>query len=132
MTSAPDGIECRNRGYVSGLCEAGRCVVTDADMRPHEVCKKVQQPYTKRYINKCRTSIAYILPHDDRTKAERTLEKKIDDLLRYDIVIRLVHLPDGGYNIVQTPLLHIGTRQSLGDPGQSSGTVQGAADFSSQ
>lgn len=45
-------------------------------------------------------SLKFSLSDEERRDAEKTLEERISDQLRYDMAVRLVGMPTGGYNIV--------------------------------
>jgi len=93
---------CRLSGGAPGVCDGrGICSVdVEAAKGGKRFCRKVRDPYYGIYVRKCSTSTAFVLPAEKRSEAEATLRKNIGKELRYDMEVRLVPLPDGGYNIV--------------------------------
>lgn len=91
---------CTASSGAPGLCTEGRCEVGEADLVGTKNCERMYDAYYGEYRTVCDKTLAYILPEEERAEAERDIEKAIAKQLRYDMAVRLVPVPGGGYNIV--------------------------------
>ena len=114
VISTTDGVPCETSGDAPGRCVSGRCVldqsVADRDQRCEELKRRTSKP------RRCGGGLSYRLPVDKWEQERERIRKRISDEVRYDMLIGLVELSTGGYNITTTNLRTRDDVRGLVDP----------------
>jgi hypothetical protein len=112
---APEGSDCLLSSGVPGTCVASKCEIPDTDVARSRKCRTVRTVFGS--YEDCTTRAVRIrLSQEDLAAEAAKIEKKIADGVLYDVMVSLVPLADGGYNILVFNRRSRGTVQGLVDP----------------
>ena len=114
VDSHPDGILCETSGDAPGRCVLGRCVVDRSLLDRTQRCDELKRRTPKP--RRCRGGLSYRLPEKKWERERERIRKRISDEVRYDMLVGLVELSTGGYNIITTNLRTRDDVRGLVDP----------------
>ena len=105
----PDGKNCKTSGDAAGKCVFAQCIMDREQAASREKkCRYVRGYYGKQ--KKCRNGLRFLLAEEKWEKERKRIRDRISNEVRYDMLVGLVELPTGGYNIITTNLR---TRQEV-------------------
>lgn len=124
-----DGEQCQTSSDAPGTCNAGRCKMDRelASKRRKTNCRQVHDRWG-RARRHCDRSLRFLLSDEKLREVRKTIRERIQEQMRYDTMVSLIELPDGGYNILTTNLRSRDKVRGLVDPSFVAFTMAGYTD----
>jgi hypothetical protein len=119
------GTECQTISDAPGTCKEGRCRMDRelAAKRRNIDCRT--RRLLGRTYRRCDKSLEFLLETDQLEKARNDIRDRILEKMRYDMLVGLIELPDGGYNILTFNRRSMDKVRGLVDPSLVSFTMAG-------